>query len=385
MERPSVDKIRSSQESNVNGVIKGRYTDPIPLELLFIVFLKLPAKTLARCVCVSKRWASVIRSQDFIISFQSQSRILFFIRDYHQTRFENWFFSSNQQGTSSFLSRTTCHVSNSRSRCRQPQEVNGLICCGYGTSPVIYNPSSGKSLTLPRIYLNLNVGPYVENILGYDPINEEYKVLSMTPLPGNHSSDSIIPYKEHKVFTLGSQGVWRMVECNTIHCPGTISVCINGVVYYGAYVGESMKQLSLVRFDVRTEKFGFMKMPESVQILSYYSSTLMNYHGKIALAYSTGYDTYELWVLEDAKEHEWSKMCFSTRAWTQPCVKFEVEGVTRMGEIILTPRYGGVEFYVVYYNLVTKQFRKIGIEGYKNPGGVVVSWEYVEKASTMLL
>ncbi|CAH8370514.1 unnamed protein product [Eruca vesicaria subsp. sativa] len=362
---------------------KEGYTAPIPLELLFIIFLRLPAKTLARCVCVSKLWASIIHSQDFIISFQSQSHILFFVRDYYQTRFENWFFLSNQQGTSSFLSRTTCHVSHSRTRCRQPQEVNGLICCGYGRNPMIYNPTSGKTLTLPRIYVGHNVGPYVENILGYDPINEEYKVLSMTPLPGNHSGDSIIPYNEHKVFTLGSKNSWRMVECNTIHCPGTISVCINGVVYYGAYVGESMKQLRLVRFDVRTEKFGFTKMPESVQTLSYYSSTLMNYHEKIALAYSRGYDTYELWVLEDAKEHEWCKICFTTRLWTQPCVKFHVEGVTRMGEIILTPGYG-IKFYVVYYSLVTKQFRKIDIEGYKNPGGVVVSWEYVD-TSTMLL
>ncbi|KAL0874379.1 hypothetical protein Bca101_024084 [Brassica carinata] len=308
MKRPRVEKFRSSQETN-DGAIKVRYTDPIPAELLFIIFLRLPAKTLLRCVCVSKLWASTIRSQDFIISFQSQSRILFFVRDYHQTRFENWFFLSSQQGTSSFLSRTTSHVSDSRSRCRQPQEVNGLICCGYGTSPVIYNPTSGKSLTLPRIYVGHNVGPYVENILGYDQINEEYKVLSMTPLPGgNRSGESVIPYKEHKVFTLGSQGLWRTVECNTIHCPGTISVCINGVVYYGAYLGDHMKQLSLVRFDVRTEQFGFTNMPESVQTLSYYSSTLMNYHGKIALAYSTGYDTYELWVLEDAKEHEWSKV-----------------------------------------------------------------------------
>ncbi|KAF8083234.1 hypothetical protein N665_0787s0016 [Sinapis alba] len=382
MEKPRVDKIRSSQESN-DGVIKGKYSYPIPLELLFIIFLKLPAKTLARCVCVSKLWASIIRSQDFIISFQSQSRILFFVRDYYQTGFENRFFLLTQQGTSSFLSRTTCHVSVSRSRSRQPQEVNGLICCGYGRSPVIYNPTSGKSLTLPRIYVGQNVGPYVENILGYDPINEEYKVLSMTPLPGNHSGDSIIPYKEHKVFTLGSKSSWRRVECNTIHCPGTISVCINGVVYYGAYVGDHMKQLSLVRFDVRTEQFGFTKMPESVQTLSYYSTTLMNYYGKIALAYSSGYDTYELWVLEDGKEHEWSKVCFSTRSWTQPCIKFNVEGITRMGEIILTPRYG-IEFYVVYYNLLTKQFRKIVIEGYKSPGGVVVSWEHVE-TSTMLL
>ena len=49
-----------------------------------------------------------------------------------------------------------------------------------------------------------------------------------------------------------------------------------------------------------------------------------------------------------------------------------------MGEIILTPRYGG-EFYAVYYNLVTKQFRKIDIEGYKSPGGVIVSWDSVQK------
>lgn len=62
--------------------------------------------------------------------------------------------------------------------------TNGLFVCGFEGLKndskfvtVICNPSTGESLTLPR--LKSRTRYEVETYLGYDPIAKEYKVLSM--------------------------------------------------------------------------------------------------------------------------------------------------------------------------------------------------------------
>ncbi|CAH2072722.1 unnamed protein product [Thlaspi arvense] len=173
MDRPRVDKVGTSKEQeNKDGVIKGRNSHPNPLGII----------TKQR---IRESVLLVVPRRNIVLYCFTYSHVTSLIQDIDVASLKK------------------------------------------STDP------SGKSLTLPKFCVGHNVGPYVESILGFDPINKQYKeVLSMTPLAGFNSEDSIIPYREHKVFTLGAQGTWTMVKCNSIHCPGTISLCINGVVYY---------------------------------------------------------------------------------------------------------------------------------------------------------
>lgn len=58
-------------------------------------------------------------------------------------------------------------------------------------------------------------------------------------------------------------------------------MCINGVLYYVAYTGTDLLQLSLMRFDLRSEKLDpFASLPA----LILYGYDLINYEGKVAIS-----------------------------------------------------------------------------------------------------
>ena len=75
---------------------------------------------------------------------------------------------------------------------------------------MVANPSTGQLLTLPRVKTNRRG---VLSFLGYDPVNDVYKVLCMTVLQVHQRVVS----EEHQVYTLGvGQRKWRMVECKSM-------------------------------------------------------------------------------------------------------------------------------------------------------------------------
>ncbi|KAH0881445.1 hypothetical protein HID58_068839 [Brassica napus] len=81
--------------------------------------------------------------------------------------------------------------------------------------------------------------------------------------------------EEHQVLTLGTRNMtWRMAECGIPHSfPREEGLCINGVLYYTA-VSSSVRML--VCFDVRSEKYSFVKPPEGGMF------KLINFQGKLA-------------------------------------------------------------------------------------------------------
>ncbi|CAA7047915.1 unnamed protein product [Microthlaspi erraticum] len=96
---------------------------------------------------------------------------------------------------------------------------------------VICNPSTGQSLTLPKVKTRRID---VTSFFGYDPIDKQFKVLSMTWSRCGRTTE------QHQVLTLGGTGKlsWRMIECSLRHYPQSDGICINGVLYYKAVVYE---------------------------------------------------------------------------------------------------------------------------------------------------
>ncbi|CAF2370655.1 unnamed protein product [Brassica napus] len=98
--------------------------------------------------------------------------------------------------------------------------IRGLICRQMDSKVVIANPSTGQLLTLPRVK---TIRRGVLSFLGYDPMNDLYKVLCMTVLGGHqggHQRRSQVVSEEHQVYTLGGgQQKWRMIECEHPHLP----------------------------------------------------------------------------------------------------------------------------------------------------------------------
>ncbi|CAL9218013.1 unnamed protein product [Arabidopsis halleri] len=81
----------------------------IPIDMLFEILVRLPAKSVARFLCVSKFWATMIRCEDFIRSFtshsspQKQPRLLFAFIDNIMYNNDIWYFFSKSTHVSTPL------------------------------------------------------------------------------------------------------------------------------------------------------------------------------------------------------------------------------------------------------------------------------------------
>ncbi|CAA7049613.1 unnamed protein product [Microthlaspi erraticum] len=149
----------------------------------------------------------------------------------------------------------------------------------------------------------------------------------------------------HWVSTLRSttgKRLWRSIECNlrySLRSGLRINgdTCINGVLYYGAYVGRSCM---IVCFDFSSEKFMSIKLHEGIP-----HGILINYKGNLGVLVKDGHQIV-LWVLdEDAGNHIW---CKTISAPLRNYLYF-VGWTTGAGEIVLSPHRGTNPFYIVYY------------------------------------
>ncbi|CAF1825275.1 unnamed protein product [Brassica napus] len=219
------------------------FLQKIPIDLAIEIFSRLPLKSIARCRCVSKRWASFLRRSDFTELFLTKSlshpKLLFACR----TQRELLFFSSPQlQHPDENLSTITADHQVSfpfESVYDISSPVNGFVCIRDDLMlkdrktqelvSVICNPSTRQCFPLPK----MNIDPLVKkstpvrSFLGYDPIEKQDKVLAMIK-----RYDTVV---DHQVLTLRGSGnlTWRKAECGIPHFPpNPDSICIGGVLYY---------------------------------------------------------------------------------------------------------------------------------------------------------
>ncbi|RID64513.1 hypothetical protein BRARA_E03445 [Brassica rapa] len=245
---------------------------PLPIDLTIDIFSRLSLKSIAISRCVSKPWALVLGRPDLrdlrLTRSQARPRLLFAFWEGN-----NLFFLSSPQPQSpdEMLSvAADHHISFSFDHPVKDisASVNGLVCVRISghrfvngrrfkvEESVLCNPSTGQSLTIPKVKTMKRVG--IVSLLGYDPVEKLHKVLGMIWL-----QDGIT--MEHQVLTLGGGGgsdeklTWRMAE-RGIPCPcpssaGTQNICIGGVFYY-------IHAHMIICFDVRTEKYSFVKPPK---------------------------------------------------------------------------------------------------------------------------
>ncbi|CAA7047894.1 unnamed protein product [Microthlaspi erraticum] len=350
----SLDNTRSSTLAN-----KGEHSaERIPTDLIIEILLKLPVTSIARCRCVSKLWDSIIRRPYFpeLILTRSMARpqLLFACKKDGNV----FFFSSSQpqdpdEKSSPVAANYHMKFQFDGYSSQFSYSVHRLIFIKF--MMVICNPSTGQSLTLPN---EKTIRIHVINFFGYNPVDKQLKVLSMTRARSGRNR----PTEEHQVLTLGGTEKlsWRMIECSLPHYPQSDGICINGVLYYKAVVYGFERRYGIVCFDTWSEKFEFL----GKQVLS---SKLVNYLGKLGILHLNVNDhMVELCVLEDAKKHEWSKRIFGPPALQNDIaanVTLDVVGVTRRGEIVLSECYYSEFVSLIYYNLERNILTKVEVQG----------------------
>ncbi|KAF2555958.1 hypothetical protein F2Q68_00017793 [Brassica cretica] len=338
---------------------------PIPDDLAVEIFSRLPSKAIARCRCACKLWSSMLLREDFTDLFLTKSsarpQLLFACQDHNCNYI---FFSSSphpeeEENSSSYVVAAN-HLARFPSSSYKLFGCTNGLCYGArprSRKPVICNPSTGQSLTLPRLKSN---SPLVDNYLGYDPVSKEFKVLSM--------QSSKISAK-HQVLTLGTKKLsWRLVQCTTAHYSSNKWISISGVIYYAASANRSSANSMVACFDLRVEKFSFVNFGRAMHD----STTLVNYNGKLGLLMSgdapgenisTTSKSFQLWVLQDA---EWSKHVYILPpSWKDVVTKTMCFAGIIVGtnEIVLAPSLQNVPSYVIYFNVERNTITKVGIQG----------------------
>ncbi|CAN6977159.1 unnamed protein product [Brassica rapa subsp. trilocularis] len=176
--------------------------------------------------------------------------------------------------------------------------LEGLMCCRIGRSVRICNLTTKQHVELPIVVSNiLGDDSNMWNHFGYDPIQEEYKVISLTW----EMAQERVVRSDHHVLVLGPGASWRRVTQSVApHRPCSQGISMDGVLYYGAWTGENT--FVVVSFNMSSEKFNLIKLPLHA------GTNLMNYRGKLAVFdYSPHLASdlrLDLWVLEDVSQ--WS-------------------------------------------------------------------------------
>ncbi|ESQ30032.1 hypothetical protein EUTSA_v10012359mg [Eutrema salsugineum] len=363
-------------KQNVSGC-----SDQIPVDLLIEIFLRVSSKSIVRFRCVSKFWRSLLRRPNFTELFLTKSLarpLLLF---------------AFQVGDGKLVFYTSLHTTNPNKR---PSldfvDRHGLICRHEQrktqSMAMICNPITGESITLPEVRMErIDKRSY---FIGYDPIKKQFKVLCMT---WYYSKVHNIP-QEHRVMTLGNgKHIWRKTKCCRPHYPLDNVICFNGVLYYcsgSCGLSSNSAVTMIVCFDVRSEIFSFIDKDEAMSI--YYSCTLINYKGKLGVAkFTYGFHRFlELWILEDAGKHKWSKIIYEfSPLWKSIFDETSVHiiGLTGTGDIVFSAYFLSDPFYVFYYNLDSKTLTRTEIQGFEKFQNhrVYIFQEYVENVKPNLL
>ncbi|XP_010501884.1 PREDICTED: F-box protein At1g48060-like [Camelina sativa] len=356
------------EEKNEDTPRKRRKTSSpsfIPVDVTSEIFLRLPAKSVARFRSVSKLWSSITTAPYFTNSFETRPNLLFFFKE--DNRFfvvtiphpqnnripkESYSYSSSQILDSYYTTypKSVCFTIKTES-------VHGLICFQRGTKPILWNPTMRNFLPLPKPDKSWET---LTIFLGYDPVEGKHKLVSM-------QSDRVSD--ECRVLTVESgEKSWRTVKNNYKHrpCRGIRKDnygpcrCIDGVLYYRAEIGPNKIIMS---FDVKSEKFHTITLPWRG---GFEPTMMVSYKGKLAYLGCHSYENSLLmWVLEDAEKSEWSSHSFLPISHYDRGAEnnFKLIGTTNDGELIYVPNTVFESFDVVYIDPVRETFRRVKYKG----------------------
>ncbi|XP_010468054.1 PREDICTED: putative F-box protein At1g70960 [Camelina sativa] len=371
--------------------------EALPLEIQTEILSRLPLKTLMKCICTSKKWASLIRTKEFINLYMSRSttkpRLFFTIYQYNITTS-----SKPSRNISEVLFQSVYHEEEPLLSSGQQQvllspdlgyeassPVRGLICHRLNTEFMIFNPGTNKSQHLAEIPLPNKSAP-LRFFFGYDELTDVYKVLCVAE----------VTKEEQHVFTIGTnEAAWRQITCEHQHSPTPTAqgLCKEGVLYYRAR--SSTGRGLVMMFNVRSEEFSVSELPEDMNIENGWDvSNCRDPRGWELVKYINGADRAVALVDDSQFSHEvvyewnWNKVFHiwvrNEVAGTWSRIRIEIpfykktvdvptlyffRGTTRTGKLVFSMKHflpkidGKISIYVYYYDPETKDLRQYKIQG----------------------
>ncbi|KAL1222042.1 putative F-box protein [Cardamine amara subsp. amara] len=348
----------------------------IPLDLQISTLLRLPVKSLHRFQCVSKVWSSIITSRDFrnkhfnIAASSSPPPLLITFKDFYDKKLLLVMLRNPNASSSSRVPYTDLSLLKVYGKMVN-NTAWGLISLRIGVNEGICNPSTRLLDIFPQQKYKIiaEFGPPPKYCFGYDPVEDQYKVLAV---------DQLFWRAEHKVLVVGGEGGWRDISCAVSqHWAHTSGLYMNGFIYYGAVCQpmliSSPEDSIIVCFNVKLETFNIIKVPSKVvpdgsvnmwvdTPYQFTDKILINYGGRIGVVENPREGRFRVWVVEDAEKEEWSMNTYHLPQ-SAAGLNFKVMETFHNGEICMVSKVLSDPFSLFYYNLKTKSMRSVVIEG----------------------
>ncbi|CAI9117971.1 OLC1v1019465C1 [Oldenlandia corymbosa var. corymbosa] len=291
----------------------------LPNEVIIEILTWLPAKTLARFLCVSKSWRALITTPKFIKAHLRNSsgrddyahhRVLFRCmtssggeaKGYNpNTRYFSLapvFFGDGKTTIRSTLVEDP--VMNSRGS-EIIGSANGLLCVGIKRKLFFWNPTIRKFKKLPEFYPHSKPSKKRHVVFEYDEVDGDYRVYFFASYYG--SENVLIDVYSRNTNT------WRRIQRFCIaNWPAVGFLVARGILYWGDPVTyEGVTGLGMVWADLKSETIGIVALPDYAKDVSRLDFGILE--GCLAFCCYHPTSHVDLWIMkEDGVKKSWSKV-----------------------------------------------------------------------------
>ncbi|KAH0987555.1 hypothetical protein GBA52_014732 [Prunus armeniaca] len=380
--------------------------EAFPQEIIQDILYRLPVKSLINCTSVCKVWRSMIMNKSFIrahltltvdfanqddidllllhiISCDSSSTfghktIVSEIKDeVHCVHYDNQAFD--------VYSKIEFPIAPKQELCNSHFRVvgtcSGLICLAddilrYGYNVFIWNPAIRKLVTLPRPGVTFRThGGYDASIgFGFDAMTNDYKVVRIVTLQHEDEGPTVA-----EVYSLAT-GTWRSLGCVSPACgtDGAASTAfVNGILHWPV-VSDGDGCYFILTFDLGKEVFGKIPMPKIIRWNPKWGLQLSVSENRKSVALFMRDNSckdfmmdnrcedsvLDIWVMKEyGRKESWTKLITLGPQGPERLLPRAL-CFSKSGEVLLLLTKEGRR-ELVSLDLVSKQFKNLGISGYK--------------------
>ncbi|BFG22411.1 hypothetical protein CerSpe_086850 [Prunus speciosa] len=390
----------------IHDITQGMQELNFPEEIIQDILIRLPVKSLIKCISVCKTWRSMIINQSFIrahlndcdshllllhkisamekLTFFGQRVVSKIIEEVHSVYYDN-------QAFDQYNSKIEFPVSVQRKKhnfcIRVVGTCDGLVCLAddmfdYHYNFFIWNPAIRKLVTLPKPSVRLKTHrEYDASIgFGFDARTNDYKVVRVVSLLEQPGTPTLA-----EVYSLAT-GTWsslgRVSPTCLVTARATSNVFLNGVLHWPVDCRTNSGDLCsfILAFDLGKEVFSKIFMPKVIQ-RNFGLGLRLSISGdrkSIALfAVNTrrrcDEDCFlDIWVMKEyGRKESWTRLITLGPPGPERFLPTGPICFRKSGEVLLLVTSGTDKsrMELVSLDLVSKQLKKLGISGYQSSDG----------------
>ncbi|PQQ01013.1 F-box/kelch-repeat protein [Prunus yedoensis var. nudiflora] len=379
-----------------------------PEEIIQEILHRLSVKSLIKCTSVCKAWRSMIINQSFIhahlnptVDFanQNDTDLLLLHRisgscSCSLTYYQNKVFAVHHNNQAfDVYSKIEFPIAPKKNYGNSHLHVvgtcDGLICLAddvpsYAYNFIIWNPAIKKSVTLPKPGITFwKHGGYNASIgFGFDATTNDYKVVRVVTLLDEDDETPTVA----EVYSLAT-GTWRSLGCVSPAClidEAASSAFVNGVLHWpvARQTAVGFSYYIILTFDLGKEVFSQIPMPKIILCNFKLALQLSVSDNRKSIAlfmrpyncedfykdYGREYSVLDIWVMKEyGREKSWTKL-ITLSLITQPqgpeTIFLSPLCFRKSGEVLSVLREKERR-ELVSLDLVSKQFKRLGISGFK--------------------